>query len=356
MDGQVTHPSAPEGGRIWDGVDRLLDKAPHLADLRSHRLELLAARRWRALGLPVPPELIEEERRAAVIVLTAPVLLERVRAAYDGKMLVMKGPEVAARYPDPALRPYKDLDLLVEDAQAAQRALIAAGFQAVGNPALYEGIHHLRPLALPRFPLAIELHSSPKWIEGLTPPAPAELFALATDRRTDVDGLLVLPAAQHALLLAAHSWGHEPLRRLRDLVDVAAMAEGVDRHFLCELAAAWRMERAWSTTVDAADALFLGGSPPFAVRLWARNLEKVRERTVLENHVARWLSNFWALPARDAARALGSIFASEIRPASGESWGAKLSRSARAVRNALVRRSEHDTEWRQAAERLGKRR
>jgi hypothetical protein len=355
MNGQPTRPSAPVGGGIWDGVDRLLDKAPHLADLRSHRLELLAARRWRALGIPVPPELVEEERLAAVVVLTAPILLERARSAYDGQMLVMKGPEVASRYPDPALRPFKDLDLLVEDAEAAQHGLLAAGFRAVGNPALYEDIHHLRPLAFPGLPLAIELHSSPKWIEGLTPPSPPKLFALATDERT-VDGVLVLPAAQHALLLAAHSWAHEPLRRLRDLVDIAAMVEGVDRHLLCELAAAWGMERAWSTTVGAADALFLGGSRPWAVRVWARNLEKVRERTVLENHLARWLSNFWALPAREAARTVGSTFASEIRPASGESWGAKLSRSARAVRNALVRRSEHDVEWRQAADRPGKRR
>lgn len=339
---------------MWKGVDRLLDRAPNLADLRSHRLELLAARRWRALGLPVPGELVEQERLAAVVALTAPILLERARAACDGAMILMKGPEVAARYPDPALRPFRDVDLLVEDAEATQRAFLAAGFQAVGDPALYEDIHHLRPLAFPGLPLLVELHSRPKWIEGLEPPASAELFALATEGEAGVDGVYALPPGHHALVLAAHSWGHEPLRRLRDLVDVAAVAQGLDRGDLRELAAAWHMERAWTTTIRAADALFLGGSPPWAVRVWARNLEKVRERTVLENHLERWLSDFWALPAPDAMSALGSTLAREIRPAPGESWGAKLSRSARAVRNALVRRSEHDLEW-QEAERLRER-
>lgn len=352
MEAEAARASGPVDGPMWDGVDRLVDRAPGLADLRSHQLELFAARRWRALGLPVPPELVEEERLAAVVVLTAPILLERARAAYDGPMLLMKGPEVASRYPDPALRLFKDLDLLVDDVEAAQRALLAAGFRAVGDPALYEGIHHLRPLAFPGLPLTVELHSRPKWIEGLEPPPSTELFGLASGAEAGVDGVLALPPAHHALVLAAHSWGHEPLRRMRDLVDVAAVAQGLDRDELRGLAAAWRMERAWTTTIGAADALFLGGSPPWAVRVWARNLAKVRERTVLENHLARWLSDFWALPAQDAVRALGSTFAGEVRPAPGEGWGAKLSRSARAVRNALLRRSEHEREWSREKSRL----
>ena len=343
MEGQAARKPAPLDHRLWEGVNRLVDRAPHLADLRSHRLELVAARRWRELGRPVPPELVEEERLAVLVVLTTPILLERARAAYGGTMLLMKGPEAAARYPDPALRIFKDLDLLVDDAEAAQSAFLAAGFHAVGDPALYEDIHHLRPLAFPGLPLTIELHSRPKWVEGLTPPTPRELFAVAEEHHAaGVDGVLVLPPAHHALVLAAHSWGHEPLRRLRDLVDVAAVAQGLERDELRRLAAAWDLERAWTTTIDAADALFLGGSPPWAVRIWARNLEKARERTVLENHLARWLSNFWALPAPDAVRSLGETFAREIRPAPGESWSAKLSRSAKAVRNAALRRSEHD--------------
>ncbi len=80
---------------LWAAVDRLVDRAPSLADLSSHRLDLLAARRWRERGVPVPRELADEERRAAVTHLAAPVLLARVRASYGGELALLKGLEVA---------------------------------------------------------------------------------------------------------------------------------------------------------------------------------------------------------------------------------------------------------------------
>jgi hypothetical protein len=337
--------------RLWEGVDRVLDRAPQLADLRRHQLGPLAARRFRKLGRPVPEELLDEERFAAIVVLTAPVVLARVREAIAGPLLVMKGPAVAARYPDEALRPFKDLDLLVKDAEAAQRDLVAAGFHPVGDPALYDGIHHLRPLAFPWLPLTVEVHSAPKWIEGLPPPDPAELFAAADEEGLRIDGVLTLPAAHHAIVLAAHSWAHEPLRRLRDLVDVASMAQGLDREELARIATAWKIERAWATTIGAADELFLDGRSTWAVRLWGQNLRQARERTVLENHLVRWVGSFWALPAGDALRSLGGTLQSEVRPDAGESWKEKLQRSARAVRNAARRRSEHEDSLRRDAER-----
>ena len=49
------------------------------------------------------------------------------------ELILMKGPEAAARYPDPALRPFCDLDFLVDDPAAAHRALMAAGFVEVGD-------------------------------------------------------------------------------------------------------------------------------------------------------------------------------------------------------------------------------
>ncbi len=60
------------GDAIWEGVDRLVDRAPTFADLRSHRIELLAARRWRALGRAVPDELVALERRWALHRLVVP--------------------------------------------------------------------------------------------------------------------------------------------------------------------------------------------------------------------------------------------------------------------------------------------
>lgn len=339
----VTPAAAPPvDRRLWEGVDRALASAPRLDDVLRHQLGPLEARRLGALGRAVPDALVRAEHAAVIATLTAPVVLARAREAYEGRIVLMKGPAVAARYPDPVLRGFKDLDLLVEDAAAAQRALVGAGFQPVGDPALYDGIHHLRPLALAGLPLTVEVHSAPKWIDGLEPPTTAELVDAAFAGGVELEGVMALPDAHHAIVLAAHAWAHEPLRRLRDLVDVAAVVQGIDRDELRAVAAGWGVERAWRTTIGAADALFLGGAPPWAVRTWARNVAKARERTVLENHLARWLAPFWALPAPVAVRALGATLAGEIRPKPGEGWGAKLSRSGRAARNALRRRSEHE--------------
>ena len=218
----------PSGDAIWQGVDRLVDRAPTIADIRSHRIELLAARRWRALGRTVPDELVELERTSALHRLVVPRLLERVRDAYDGPMIVHKGPEVAAHYPDPILRDFGDVDLIVRNAEEAQRALIAAGFEEIGDPALYVDIQHLRPLRWPELPLRVEIHSRPKWVSTLAAPRADELFAAAVPSTTTIDGFLALPPEHHALLLAAHSWAHEPMRLLRDVVDIAAVADAAD--------------------------------------------------------------------------------------------------------------------------------
>ena len=74
-----------------------------------------------------------------MIALTAHTVLEKARDAYDGRMLLMKGPEVASRYPNPADRPFRDLDILVDDPQSAQQSLIKAGFIEAGGGAT----HHL---------------------------------------------------------------------------------------------------------------------------------------------------------------------------------------------------------------------
>ena len=92
------------------------------------------------------------------------------------------------------------------------------------------------------------------------------------------------------------------------------------------------------------NALFLGEPPPRALRGWAKNLAQARERTVLEQHTARWRCWFDAFPAGLAVRATVDELWEDVTPEPGETWGTKLRRSRRAVRNAFVRRSEHDRE------------
>ena len=65
----------------------------------------------------------------------------------------------------------------------------------------------------------------------------AELLELTQPSATGVPGLLAPVPAAHAVLLAAHSWAHAPLRRLLDLIDVTVAVEhDRDRALAGELA------------------------------------------------------------------------------------------------------------------------
>ena len=188
--------------------------------------------------------------------------------------MVMKGPEVALRYPDPGLRAYRDIDLLADDAEAAERALLAAGFRAMGTPEVDDVGYHVCPLVWPGLPLCIEVHRWPHWVEGLEPPPVRELFDAAEPSGLGVAGILAPAPHHHALLLAGHAWAHEPLRRLVELIDVAALTEETDRPAVRTLARRWGCERVWRSTESAVDALLYGAAPSLALRTWARHLSR----------------------------------------------------------------------------------
>ena len=228
---------------LWKGVDRLVDWSPSFSDLKSHGLHLLAARHYREQGVPLPEEVADEVGDAAWRDLMAPAVLKGVREAYDGRLLLLKGPEVAAHYPI-GCRPFNDLDILADDAEKAQGALLAAGFERVGfEEAYYEGLHHLSPLRMPGAPSpVIEIHRRPNWLEWSEPPSGAELFGSAVPTSTVVDGFLALPPAQHAVVMAAHGWIELPLRRILDLVDVLAVLPSGERND----ARSWPGSGGWS--------------------------------------------------------------------------------------------------------------
>jgi hypothetical protein len=193
-------------------------------------------------------------------------------------------------------------------------------------------------------PLRVEVHSAPKWVEGLKAPSVDELFAATVPSRAGVPGVDTLLPEQHALVLTAHSWAHEPLRRVLELVDVAAITEGLDRGELRRLAKAWGLARVWNVTIGVTDALLDNGGlrGPLPLRLWARNLPDVRGRTVLETHVERLIAAFWALPTRKALRSAVASIGSALGPAQGESWQNKLARTRLAFRHASAPRSQHE--------------
>ncbi len=344
-----------EADRLWTRVEELTAIAPSFADLHSHRLESFEIRRLRRLGLPVPDQLAGHELLAIAATRGVEPMLRAARDAYDGRLALMKGYEVALRYPEPWLRPFSDIDLLVDDSAAAQRALLAAGFVEVGDPAIFTGIHHLRPLWLPGSTLVIELHHVPKWPDGLTPPATRDLLDAAVPSASGIEGILTLPDDLHMLLLAAHSWAHVPLRRLLDLVDIAALAGAADRSELSKAADAVGLGRVWRTTIGVVDEILIDRKPTVPGHTWARHLGGVRERTVAESHLQRCLDPFWARPLPQALLEVGPRLVNEVVPGRDEGWPEKGARVGRAARNAFVRRSVHDGQLGPAAHRRRRR-
>jgi hypothetical protein len=324
---------------LWSAVDDLVDRAPGPSDLRAHGLQLLAGARLRALGRAVPDEIVLEERRAAITALAVPALLHRTRAVYDGRLMIMKGAEVALHYRDPALRPFGDIDLLVDDAEAARRALLAAGFREIGPP-YDDGHHHLPPLAWPGLPATVELHRRPHWVDALARPSVREIFEAAEPSGLGVAGVLAPARHHHALLLAGHAWTHEPLRRLLDVIDIAAVTEGTDRARVRAIARRWGCKRLWRTTELAMDAVLYGAPLTVASRTWARHLQGARERTILESRVLRLAGPAWGLRRRHVPTAVLDAIALHLRRHDDEPWRAKLERTRRIARSGARPRSE----------------
>ena len=325
---------------LWAGVDRLIDRAPSPVDLRAHGLQVLAARRLRR---ELPPEFADVEWEASQRSAVGRLILREARSAYDGPIIVLKGLDTATYYPSMHLRPFADIDLLVEDAERAQRALISSGFVPVGLPdAYYDGLHHLRPLVRPEAPsLAVEIHRRPNWFSWSDPPANDELFNSVLPSALGVPGVFGLLPAQHALVVAAHAWVELPLRRLLDLVDAAAISSQADSDALMAVARRWDMLRVWRTTSAAANALFYNEPTPSSLRVWGRNLEAVRDRTVLETHFRRLASVFWARPPLLALATAGRILAETALPAPSDSWSTKLARTRRAIMDRSKPAAQH---------------
>ena len=319
---------------IWDGVNRLLDDAESAAGVTEHGLQLLAIRRWRETGRAVPPAWLDDQRRMAAISLSLPGMLTRIRDAVVGPIVLMKGPELAELYPHPALRPYGDLDLLVEDAGAAQRALIELGLSPEAGH-VERGYHyHLATLAHDAFPLRVEVHRRPNWVSWLSPPPVTELLAAAVPSRLDTPGFSALDPVHHALAVCAHAWNHGPLLQASHLLDIALLARRCDPDEVTRTAERWGIDRIWRTSSRAADSLLLGEGVTLPLRLGGRHLTRLRERSVAGLYASRLLGTLWAPTSAVAARALWKLLIDGVRPRDGESWRTELPHLVRLARAA----------------------
>jgi hypothetical protein len=326
---------------LWSRVGEIAERAPSTSDLRHHRLHLFAASWLRERGRPVSAELRHAERHAAAVALGTEPLMRRIREATDAPMVIMKGVEAAARWPSPRLRPWKDLDLLVEDADAVQAALLAAGFVELGPALDYRDSHHLRPLGLAGAPLSVEVHARPKWPRPAAPTF-AELAEPGIPAALGVPDVFAPSAAHHAVLLAGHAWEHDPLGCVGSLVDVAAAMLDADPDALGEIARRWDIPRIWATTARATDDLLLSGRPRARAPLWRRHLLEARERTVFEGHVERLVAPVAAAPLTAAPLAASRAILQTLRPWPGEGWSSKLRRARQSLRDASARESDHD--------------
>ncbi len=158
---------------------------------------------------------------------------------------------------------------------------------------------------------------------------------------TGVHGLMAPASSAHALLLAAHSWCHQPLGRLSDLLDVAAVLANEGRGNADELARHWGWNGLWRVVLAATEAVFGDNVCPLSLSLWARHLGSTRERTVLEDHLARLAAPASAVPMTRAPRALAGVVKSTTKRRDAESWADKFRRSRMAFAHAFVHKSDH---------------
>lgn len=301
---------------VWlaDAIQRLVETAPTVDALRKHRLHLAAARLWRSRGREVPADFLADERAAAVCAMLTRFVIAKARSAYEGRLILMKGPEVAAHYPVSSDRMFRDLDLLADDPDAAQRALIASGFVELGEPSAYVGLQHLPPLRWPGVPFVIEVHHRPSQPFWLPPVAAETLFPIAVPSALGIDGILAPESAAHAVLVVAHAWADGPLSSLGQLLDVAALLACADRRRAGDFARAWGWEGMWNTTLAVMDSVIGRKRPSLALKLWARHLLGARERSVLEDHISRLAGPVWSLPPLRCHRRSRMRSATQPRP------------------------------------------
>ena len=279
---------------------------------------------------------------ARIATLTAIPLLRRIRDLVDGPLLLAKGAEVASLYPGRA-RSFGDLDLLAVEGHALHQALKEDGFVEVDFPDDdFTDYRHLHPLKTPRVWLHVDVHIRPIVPDGYRPPPLAEVVEASVPSALGVEGISAPHPVHHALMVAAHGWNdHTPFRDLRDLVDVAAVAQQASEREIDQAARMWGIQGIWRTTWRAADALLADGRPSVAVGLFGRHLADVRERTVFEEHVQRWLSPFWEFPFRQAIGHVPALLRKELLPDPGEPWSDKLRRAGSGILHPRRPMSSH---------------
>ncbi len=187
--------------------------------------------------------------------------------------IVLKG--LALRetvYPDPALRPSGDIDLLVERAalDRAEQALLATGYAADESKHtrgwFRANRHHLAPYCRPGGDVQVEIHWDLVLPGGAARPDVDGLWRRATPCNLAGQPALLLSPEDQVLHLALHAAQANALQiGLRHLADMAETLrryrEQINFEYLLALACGWGAQRHLYLTLRVADEL-LGPSVP----------------------------------------------------------------------------------------------
>lgn len=217
-------PEPPAG----DTLDQLRSRAAY------HGLSAFVAARATTGDVAIPAEplagIIADARRARRHRAILDLELLRVADAAPAQAataIVLKGPAVALRYPDPALRPYADVDLLVPESELDPwgAALVRLGFRGpdADQARAARLLHH--HLVYYRDAIPVELH----WRLFAAREARAlDHAALAAESAPDarMGGLLVPSLAAQLVVLGVHL-AHHSLddRKLMWLLDLITLGE-----------------------------------------------------------------------------------------------------------------------------------
>lgn len=305
----------------WHGQ---LEGSPEALIAWSRSVRLLPLLGWRAQerGWPLPDDLLQAARRERYAETARQQLahaqlqtLAALATEKDFTPLIVKGPVVAAAYPDPALRTYNDLDLLLpaEQAEPFMAALLRSGYRAFADG---QRSYHLPPLRPPQQGYNVEIHTTLRHESDASGFTFAELSEVMCPWQA-APGLFVLEPVFHALYLVYHQLERHQLSLgvlpLADLYFWTRGWTGVEWATLAKQAAATQLERSvrlalaltawfwdepWSTWVserfpppepgvlDLGKQLVVGELGGRTPRLW---------RDLPEKSVRGWLRYGWLL-------------------------------------------------------------
>ena len=240
---------------------------------------------WRALGAAgsldaLGPEgaalggMADASRMEALLLLPRAVALA-VQPLTDAGLepVVFKGPAVAARYPEPGLRPMDDIDLLLPEAdhRRALDALGHVGWQVARPAGRDTNATVLTHREMPSF--FLEVHYALEGVsQRVTALDPGTLWAMRQPLECAGTSAFGLPPAEELVVLAAHAGGpHHRFVRLVWMADLAMIVgaaaphgAGVDWDRVCAVAGAARcvnvvgaaLEMAHRAGLDAPAGLF----------------------------------------------------------------------------------------------------